>query len=103
MIGHKGEVWYVSKLENGHLISASDDGTIKMWNVNTRRCIHTLIGYYGGVLCVIQNFHFEFEFQIKNGNLVSSDSKWIIKLWNMRTNRCICIGTLEGHDWHLFV
>jgi WD40 repeat protein len=55
-------VTYISKLENENIISASGDDTIKIWDVKTRECIHTLNGHTNSVYCVIQT---------KKGNYVS--------------------------------
>ena len=54
--------------------SASEDMTIKIWDVETKKRVETLSGHDGGVTCVIQ---------MRNRNYVSSDFKGIIKTWNM--------------------
>jgi len=51
--GHEVTVKYISKLENGNIISGSDDMNIKLWDVDTRKCVKTLRGHDGGVLFVI--------------------------------------------------
>ncbi len=41
--GHTGEVWDVSISRNGKILaSASDDQTIKLWNIETGECLATL-------------------------------------------------------------
>ena len=36
---------------DGRLISGSDDGTIKQWDINGARCLHTVEGAHDGELC----------------------------------------------------
>ena len=41
--GHSRKVWSVAFNHNGHLLaSGSDDGTIKLWEVPTGACLHTM-------------------------------------------------------------
>ena len=42
-VGHNGEVWDVSVSQDGNILaSASDDQTIKLWNIETGECLATL-------------------------------------------------------------
>lgn len=42
-VGHTGEVWAVSISRDGNILaSASDDQTIKLWNIHTGECLATL-------------------------------------------------------------
>ncbi|GAK56105.1 WD-40 repeat protein [Candidatus Vecturithrix granuli] len=42
-VGHTGEIWAVSLSQDGHLLaSASDDQTMKIWNIATGECLATL-------------------------------------------------------------
>jgi WD40 repeat protein len=60
-------------LENGYLASASEDTTLKIWDVNTGGLIKTLEGHTYGcfVLAVLHN-----------GYLVSTGNDFKIKIWS---------------------
>ncbi len=52
----------VVELKNGNIISGSYDGSIKIWNVETRECVATLLGHKGIVFSVAET---------QNGEIVS--------------------------------
>jgi WD40 repeat protein len=52
LIGHEGPVWNLFHGEN-HLFSSSSDQTVKVWDLATLKCKHTLRGHEGIVHCVV--------------------------------------------------
>ena len=51
--GHDGPVWGVGCTHDGlAIVSASADGTLKVWTTASRECRATLRGHTGGVRCV---------------------------------------------------
>ena len=40
--GHKKLVYLLNELSDGKLISASEDNTVKIWNVEKKSCIYTM-------------------------------------------------------------
>ena len=68
------------------LASGSDDHSIKIWNVDTGRCIRTLIGHSHYVL----SLH-----SIANNCLASGSFDNTTKIWDIDTGKCL--NTLAGH------
>ena len=62
-------------LENGDLVSGSQDTTIKVWNVNEGRVKKTLTGHTDNV-CALE--------LLNNGDLVSGSSDKTIKIWDKK-------------------
>ncbi len=53
LVGHQSGVNAVTVLPDGQqAISASDDGTLKLWNLNTGEAVRTLVGHTKPVLAV---------------------------------------------------
>ena len=70
------------------LVSGSHDHTIKLWNIDSGKCLHTLYEHTGWVLSVCFS---------PNGKILASGSyDNTIKLWNVDSG--ISINTLQGHD-----
>jgi platelet-activating factor acetylhydrolase IB subunit alpha len=69
--------------------SGSEDGTIKIWNLDTGVLEQTLIGHIKGVTgtCYSQDGNF----------LISCSLDQSIKVWNAQ-NGYLCVKTLQGHD-----
>ena len=85
--GHAQIVRALQLLNTDYLISASDDGTIKLWDLENGYCVKTYLGHADSV-CDIKI--------MKNGNLASCSSDKTVKVWNLAENQCL--DTLIGHD-----
>jgi WD40 repeat protein len=86
--GHNNRIRKVVFSQDGRLLaSGSDDQTIKVWEVETGQCIHTLQKHQDRVLTVA--FHPDSQI------LASGGDDRIIRLWNISTGECL--NTLEGH------
>jgi WD40 repeat protein len=50
-MGHKGWVLCLV-INNGRLFSASDDRTIRVWDIQTARCLEEFLGHDDGIGCL---------------------------------------------------
>ena len=60
LVGHKREVRDIKQLNNGWIITASNDKTIKVWDVYKKICLQTLVSHYDIIfsLCIIDKNKF---------------------------------------------
>jgi WD40 repeat protein len=90
--GHSGYVRSVAFSHNSHLLaSASDDGTVKLWDPATGQCLRTLKGHNSYVYSV--------AFSYDSHLLVSASNDGTINLWNPATGQCL--QTLKGHKEYI--
>ena len=86
------EYWCRPKSPNYEIISASNDLTIKKWNLKSETCENTLFfSHTGQVKCLVMTL---------NGELISGswDRSNNLKVWNLENGAYI--RTLIGHtDW----
>lgn len=86
--GHTGSVNALAVTPNGHMaISASDDTTLKVWDLKTYEELHTLIGHTGGVTSVIV---------MPDGcRAISASRDSTIKVWDLTSGTEM--STFRGH------
>ncbi len=73
--------------DNQRLVSSSEDETIKIWDINTGKCLKTLYGYTDWQLAIALH---------PNGEILASgDNNATVRLWNIKTGKCL--KTLLGH------
>jgi len=105
--GHQGSIRSLAVSADGHtLVSGSTDGTVKVWDLRTRRLQHTLIGHTDLVRTVAIS---------PDGKIIASGS-WdnTIKLWTLQPQTEISesadsdadyspflIGAIAGHTEHI--
>ena len=77
--------------QNGRLISASDDKSIKIWNIETEECIKTLSGHTEKIWSLALT---------EKGILFSCSSDASIKIWDLKSG--LCLRTLTGHSSYVY-
>lgn len=89
LTGHKGAVSYLTLLDDGKLLSSSDDKTLKVWSKNKKSYQNkiTIKGHSDSILKVIQ---------LSKDRIASCSSDTSIKIWNKSSNYSL-ITTLKGH------
>lgn len=81
---HTREIKSVTLSEDGkYLVSASADGTLKVWDMHTERPIHTLSGHSDEVWCS--------SISPDNEIVVSGSSDGTIRLWRMKNGTEMCV------------
>ncbi|KAK3985270.1 putative WD-40 repeat-containing protein [Cladorrhinum sp. PSN332] len=78
--GH-GECIYSLQFNPQYLVSGSRDQTLKVWNMETRRCIRTLAKHRGSVLCL------QFDSDPKEDIIVSGSSDSDVIIWQFSTGK----------------
>ena len=66
------------------MVSGSLDTSIRVWEVETGECLHTLIGHQS----------LTSGMELKDNILVSGNADSTVKIWNILTGECL--RTLEG-------
>ncbi|KAM7190869.1 F-box/WD repeat-containing protein 1A [Naviculisporaceae sp. PSN 640] len=80
--GH-GECIYTLQYNSDYLVSGSRDKTIKIWDMHTRRCIRTLAGHTGSVLCL------QFDSDPEEDIIVSGSSDTNVIIWRFSTGEVL--------------
>ena len=78
LIGHKDLVWCIDRLSNDKIISCSRDKTIRMWDLNSGRCLKILKIHGKSVTSMIVS-----------DDKIISDSDGEIKVWNVESGECL--------------
>jgi WD40 repeat protein len=87
--GHSSDVTAVSLHADGRrAVSASFDGTLKVWDLETGACLRTLEGHSSYVNAV--------SLHADGRRAVSASSDKTLKVWDLQTG--VCLRTLEGHE-----
>jgi WD40 repeat protein len=78
----------VISLPNGYIATASEDKTIKIWDLNRNILIKTLEGHTDAIYCLAL---------LSDGNKASGSEDRTIKIWESK-NDYKCLNTLNGHE-----
>lgn len=86
--GHGGTVNAAAVLPDGNrLLSASDDGTLKLWELSSGQCWRTFRGHRGAVNAIAL---------LPDGRrAVSAGEDRTLRVWDLETGRCLRV--LEAH------
>ncbi|KAG0012266.1 hypothetical protein BGZ80_000087 [Entomortierella chlamydospora] len=90
--GHSGEVEIVVYSPKGdQTASGSDDSTVRVWDVDSGECIHTLKGHNGYVNSVV--------YSPKGDRIASRSYDSTVRVWDVNTGECV--HTLQGYGWSI--
>ncbi len=84
---------FIYHSNSNSIISGHSDGTLKLWDINLKKCTNTIIAHYYSVecLCLIHEFRTH-----KNDFLASGGRDHIIYLWDMSSSQRSL--SLKGHN-----
>lgn len=92
-VGHDGWVWGMARLGDTRLASASEDGSVRLWDLPTRRCLATL--QLGHPLRTIDSRRSNQE---DGHTLAVGDAKGGLTLWQMDRQGARELGFFKAHD-----
>ncbi len=72
------------QFDGKHIVSGSLDTSIRVWDVDSGNCLHTLIGHQS----------LTSGMELKNNILVSGNADSTVKVWDITTGQCL--QTLQG-------
>ena len=72
------------QFDGTHIVSGSLDTSIRVWDVETGQCLHTLIGHQS----------LTSGMELKDSILVSGNADSTVKVWDIKTGHCL--QTLQG-------
>ena len=75
---------YSLQFDGIHVVSGSLDTSIRVWDVETGNCIHTLTGHQS----------LTSGMELKDNILVSGNADSTVKIWDIKTGQCL--QTLQG-------
>jgi len=90
-----------AEFSDGILISGGADGSVKIWDLNKKKCLDTYKGHKAQVNSVI-------KIRYKNNSLLSGSSDNTIKILNYNNDpnlikeKIVCEGSLEGHKGPIY-
>lgn len=85
--GYGGQVLSVASSRDGRLASGSSDGTLRLWEVESRRCLLTLQGHAEAATSL--------AFGPNGRQILSGSADHSLRLWDAENGHCL--RTLEGH------
>ena len=83
-----GAVYAVAVGPHGrHVVTASEDGIARVWDVKTRRCLRTLAGHQGPIFAVV--------LAADGGWAVTAGADRVLRVWDLSAGQCVRV--LRGH------
>ena len=93
LTGHSDSVNSLFQLNNEKLISGSCDKTIRIWDLESKKCINILRGH---------NNHINTITPLFGTNIASGSSDRSIKIWDLTTSQCLRTISLPGSEDKVF-
>ena len=93
LTGHEDEDYFYSLYElwNGHLVSASNDKTIRLWDTEEGKCLQIFKGHEDDVDAILEH---------SSGDLISGSDDKTNRVWNVGSGICSkIIPGFEGNTW----
>lgn len=87
---------YCVEFDSSKIVTGSRDRTIKVWSLQTGRCLATFSGHRGSVLCL----KFELDFDLDNGHALSEQNPhgWHKGLMVSGSSDCsVCVWDLYSY------
>ena len=78
--------------QSDRMATCGDDNTVKLWNAETRECLHILHEHTDLVTCV--------SYSSQGDRIASSSSDSTVRIWDVVTGECL--QTLSGHSDEVF-
>eukprot|EP01080_Neovahlkampfia_damariscottae_P007013 gene7013-11178_t len=85
--GHEGWIWDLILFSDTILMSASEDGCIKFWNLESMELIKTIVAHDQSVNKIVKH---------SKNICISGSSDKSIKIWNIEKSECL--RSLSGHE-----
>ena len=85
--GHTESISVLAVLQDGRVVSGSDDNTLRVWDAASGQCLQTLEGHSSGVTCVAV---------LQDGRVVSGSHDGTLHVWDAASGQCL--QALEGHS-----
>lgn len=77
---HKGRINVLLKLKNGKIVSAGQDKTIKLWDIENKKPVCSLSGHKSMIWCIGE---------VEGGKLISGSSDNTLKIWDLNEKKLI--------------
>ena len=96
LTGHKDgdNIWGLIELNNGNLVSGSNDKSIKIWDLESKSCAKTLIGHSGYVFSLLEHSSGKL---ISGGGIIDRTSR----MWDVISGECTNILNYVGNIWEM--
>ncbi|NCA70655.1 MAG: CHAT domain-containing protein [Sphingobacteriia bacterium] len=91
LMGHTGRVWHVEVTGDGRAVSASEDHTLRVWDLASGACLAVLAGHTADVWHVALT---------GDNRAVSASWDHTLRVWDLASGNCLAV--LEGHTGHVW-